>query len=156
MSEAKAAFRIMGVQLDPAAVTMRLRLSPALAHRAGDPNIGPSGRRYADFREGLWAIESRLPKETALEKHLDALVEIIKSRNAELSELRTFGHRMDVYLSIFDVSGDEGFSFSADLLEPLGRLGIGLTLDVYTAVEETSAGESDPGPHRVPQQAADK
>lgn len=146
MSEAKATFRIMGLHLDPAVVTMRLRMTPTLAHRAGDQNVGSSGRRYADFREGLWAIDSQLSAEVALEGHFGALVELINSRAPEIVHLRALGHRMDVYLSVFELSGDEGFSFSSNLLEPLGRLGIGLTLDLYTAVDEPSGQEPMPQP----------
>jgi hypothetical protein len=122
----------MGATLDPLLVTSHLGIEPTYSHRAGDPNIGPSGRRYADFREGLWALDSPLPLASSVAEQFQAFVNLLRSKEVEITELRAWGYDLDLYLSVFEFEGDEGFFFPPDSLQTLGSLGIGLNLDIYS------------------------
>jgi hypothetical protein len=138
MIETHATLRVMGLRVDPSAVSLRLGLQPTQAHRAGDPNVGPSGRRYSDFREGLWALDSPLPSSSSLTDHLQALVDLVLTRETAIGNLKQLGYRVDFYLSAFDLEDSGGFFFPAALLQAMGRLGIDLNLDLYYNVADES------------------
>jgi len=73
MVSTKASFRIMGKDLDPSDITNLLHLHPDQFHRCSDPNMSKSGRRYADYTEGLWALDSSVDETRAIDEHQDAI-----------------------------------------------------------------------------------
>ena len=128
----KAAFRVMGPDLDPAAISQLLELEPTEAHRRGDPRLGKSGRRYADFSEGLWGWRPDLTESEPLAEHLRALLDVLEPKAMALQQLQEMGLRLDLFVGVFGAEGNFSLSLEQELLSRLGRLSVDLVLDVYS------------------------
>jgi hypothetical protein len=128
----KAAFRVMGPDLDPAAVSQLLDLEPTEAHRRGDPRVGKSGRRYSDFSEGLWGWRPDLAESEPLAEHLRALLDVLEPKAMGLQQLKEIGLRLDLFVGVFGSEGNFALILEQELLSRLGRLGVDLVLDVYS------------------------
>ena len=131
MVSTKASFRIMGKDLDPSEVTKLLNMHPDQSHRCGDPNMSTSGRRYADYTEGLWAIDSSVDETHAIEAHLEALVTKLWKDREILQEFRKRGYKMDIFIGIFDIGDNMGCVLKNTLLRRVMQLGVDLDLDFY-------------------------
>jgi hypothetical protein len=131
MVSIKASFRIMGKDLDPSEITNVLHMHPDQAHRCGDPNMNRSGRRYADYTEGLWAIDSAVDETYTIEAHLEALVAKLWKHRDLLQEFRNRGYRIDICVGIFGIDDNMGLVLQNTLLRRVMQLGIDLDLDLY-------------------------
>ena len=122
MVSTKASFRIMGKELDPSEITALLHMHPDQFHRYGDPNMSQSGRRYADYTEGLWAVNSSVDETSAMDAHLEALVtKLWKHRNL-LQEFRKHGYKIDIFVGIFGIDDNMGCMLKNTLLRSIGQL----------------------------------
>lgn len=128
----KAVFRVMGPDLDPAAVTQILDLEPSEAHRRGDRRVGASGRRYSDYAEGFWGWSPGLPEGEPLIEHLRALLDVLEPKAMSLQQLKEMGLRLDLFVGVFDSAGNFALVLEPDLLSRLGKLSADLVLDVYS------------------------
>jgi hypothetical protein len=131
MVSIKASFRIMGKDLDPSEITNVLHMHPDQAHRCGDPNMNRSGRRYADYTEGLWAIDSAVDATSAIDAHLEALVTKLWKHRDLLQEFSNRGYKIDIYVGIFGIDDNVGFVLQNTLLRRVMQLGVDLDLDLY-------------------------
>jgi hypothetical protein len=123
----------MGKDLDPSEITNLLHMHPDQSHRCGDPNISKSGRRYADYAEGLWALHSSVGETSAIDAHLEALVTKLWQHRDLLQELRKRGYKMDICVGIFGIDDNVGFVLKYTLLRRVMQLGVDLDLDLYPA-----------------------
>ena len=127
-----ASLRIFDKSLDPDTVSKRLGLTPDESHRAGDPHLGQSGRRYADFSVGMWSIRSLLHRSAAPDDHITGLLARLQNRGEALRELSAQGYKMDLFLGVFGIEdGNHGFSIASETMKALGDLGIKLEIDAY-------------------------
>lgn len=132
-------FRIIGAEVDPEEVSDLLGLQPSVSHRLGDPHYGKQGRRYADYNEGLWALNSPLGEDRPLGEHLQYLELKLKERELALREFRSKGYRLDCFIGIFEIGdGDEVF-LSASELKVLVDLGLDVCFDLFTLDDTESA-----------------
>jgi len=115
MVSTKASFRIIGKDLDPSEITNLLHLHPDQPHRCGDPNSSQSGRRYADYTEGLWAIDSSVDETHAIDAHLEALVTKLWKHREILQEFRNRGYRLDIFVGIFGIDDNMGLALKHTL-----------------------------------------
>lgn len=128
----KAAFRVMGPDLEPEVVSQLLGLEPTEAHRRGDPRVGKSGRRYSDFAEGLWGWRPDLAESEPLAEHLRALLDVMEPKAVRLQRLKEMGLRLDLFVGVFGSAGNFALILEQELLSRLGRLGADLVLDMYS------------------------
>jgi uncharacterized protein DUF4279 len=131
MVSTKASFRIIGKDLDPSEITNLLHMHPDQSHRCGDPHMSKLGRRYADYTEGLWAIDSSVDETQAIEAHLDALVTKLSKHRDLLQEFRNRGYRIDIFVGIFGIDDNMGLVLKNALLRRIMQLGVDLDLDLY-------------------------
>jgi hypothetical protein len=131
MVSTKASFRIIGKDLDPSEITNLLHMHPDQSHRCGDPNMSKSGRRYADYTEGLWAIDSAVDETHAIDAHLEALVTKLWQHRDLLQEFRNRGYRIDIFVGIFGIDDNMGLVLNNALLRRVMQLGVDLDLDLY-------------------------
>lgn len=121
----------MGKDLDPSEITNLLHLHPDQSHRCGDPNISKTGRRYADYTEGLWALHSSADETDAIDAHLEALVTKLWQHRDLLQEFKKRGYKIDICVGIFDIDDNVGFVLKNTLLRRVMQLGVDLDLDLY-------------------------
>ena len=131
MVSTKASFRIIGKDLDPSEITNLLHMHPDQSHRCGDPNMSKSGRRYADYTEGLWAIDSSVDETHAIDAHLEALVAKLWKHRDLLQEFRNRGYKIDIFVGIFGIDDNLGLVLKNALLSRVMQLGVDLDLDLY-------------------------
>jgi len=131
MVSIKASFRIMGKDLDPSEMTNLLHMHPDQSHRCGDPNMSKSGRKYADYTEGLWALDASVDETHAIDAHLEALVTKLWKHRDLLQELRNRGYKIDIFVGIFGVDDNMGLVLKHTLLRRVIQLGGDLDLDIY-------------------------
>lgn len=132
----KLSFRIMGKELDPDAVSAALGLQPAECHRRDDPHLGKGGRRYGNFREGLWMLRSHAPAEADLQAHLTDLLQLLSGRESVLRQFRENGLRTDLFVGVFGITDSCGFSLSPEIIRAVGELGLTIGFDLYPAGEQ--------------------
>jgi len=133
MVSTKVSFRIMGKDLDPAEITKLLQMHPDQSHRCGEPYINKSGHRYADYTEGLWALESSVDETHAMDEHLDAVVTKLWKQRGLLQEFSQRGYKIDLFVGIFGIDDNVGFVLKHTLLRRVMQLGVDLDLDLYPA-----------------------
>jgi hypothetical protein len=129
----KASFRIMGKDLDPSEITTLLTMPPDRCHRCGDPHMSTTGRRYADYTEGLWALHSSVEETLALDAHLEDLVTKLWQHRDLLQEFRNRGYKIDIFVCIFGIDDTIGLVLKNTLLRRVTQLGVDLDLDLYPA-----------------------
>src|SRR5215471_11456419 len=108
MVSTKVSFRIMGKDLDPSEITNLLQMHPDQSHRCGDPHISKSVHRYADYTEGLWALESSMDETHAIDAHLEALVAKLWQHRDLLQEFSNRGYTIDIFIGIFGIDDNMG------------------------------------------------
>jgi len=131
MISTKASFRIMGRDLDPSEITNLLHMHPDQFHRCGDPHMSQSGRRYADYTEGLWALHASVDETSAIDEQLEALVTKLWKHRDLLQEFRNRGYKIDICVGIFGIDDNMGFVLKNTLLRRIMQLGVDLDLDLY-------------------------
>jgi hypothetical protein len=131
MVSTKASFRIIGKDLDPSEVTNLLHLHPDQSHCCGDPNISKSGRRYADYTEGLWALHSSADETYTIDEHLETLLKRLWQHRDLLQEFKKRGYKLDICIGIFGIDDNMGFVLKNALLRRVMQLGVDLDLDLY-------------------------
>ena len=131
MVSAKASFRIMGKDLDPSELTNLLHMHPDQSHRCGDPNISKSGRRYANYTEGLWALHASVDETSAIDVHLEALATKLWQHRDLLQGFRKRGYKIDICVGIFGIDDNMGFVLKSTLLRRVMQLGVDLDFDLY-------------------------
>ena len=120
-----------GKDLDPSEITNLLHMHPDQSHRCGDPNISKSGRRYADYTEGLWALHSSVDETHAIDEHLKALVTKLWQHRDLLQECSKRGYKIDICVGIFGIDDNMRFVLKNTLLRRVMQLGVDLDLDLY-------------------------
>ncbi len=93
--------------------------------------MSKSGRRYADYTEGLWALDASVDETHAIDEHLEALVTKLWKHRDLLQELRNRGYKIDIFVGIFGVDDNMGLVLKHTLLRRVIQLGVDLDLDIY-------------------------
>ena len=121
----------MGKDLDPSEITNLLHMHPDQSHRCGDPNISKSGRRYANYTEGLWALHASVDETSAIDVHLEALAAKLWQHRDLLQEFSKRGYKIDICVGIFGIDDNMGFVLKSTLLRRVMQLGVDLDFDLY-------------------------
>lgn len=132
MLEMIVTFRVTGSEVDPNEISVLLGLKPSSGHRRGDPHFGNEGRRYADFSEGLWALETTLEKTRPLKEHLDELGFLLADKEAILRGLRARAYDLEIFVGVFDIKNGDEVGLSAAQMRMWADLGVDIGFDLYT------------------------
>jgi hypothetical protein len=133
----RASFRLMGPLLDPEAVTRETGLPPDVSHRKGDPHIGPRGRQYAPWPNGMWKLSSEQGLSESgnrLDDHLSWLLDRLEPHVHVLRRFRAAQQlTADFYCGYFMGQSNSGFDFSDATLKRIVALGLDASvgIDIY-------------------------
>jgi Domain of unknown function (DUF4279) len=142
MTRFAVSFRVTSKDLMPENITSALALAPSEAHKRGDPNVGNSGRRYADYSVGVWLLKSPLPEDAMLDEHLLVMVDKLEGRAGAIHEL-AHDHQVDFLIAVFGNGlGNFGFEISKEVLRAVAMLGVPLGFDVYE-INDDSIGQEN-------------
>jgi hypothetical protein len=131
MVSTKVSFRIMGKGLDSSEMTALLLMHPDRLYRCGDLNMSQSGRRYADYTEGLWTLDASVAETSASDAHLEALVTKRWKHRDLMQEFRKRGCKIDIFVGIFGIDDNMGCVLKNTLLRRVVQFGVKLHLDLY-------------------------
>ena len=130
-----AAFRLVGEDLDPEAVSRALGLEPDVARAKGEEitagRVGPARQQ----RTGIWSLstENHLTS-TSLDSHLGHLLGRIEPSRSQLEALRRDDDiRADFLCYWRSATGHGGPEVSAETLGRIAALGASLGIDFYGA-----------------------
>ncbi len=76
-------------------------------------------------------MRSKLPESESLPNHLLGLVEVLGVRKEALLQLHSLGYALDIFVGIFDETGNITVKLENQVLLAIYMLGIDLILDVY-------------------------
>jgi hypothetical protein len=129
VTQIKAGLRIGGQHGSVAQISQTLGLTPTSWHDIGDRRSARDPRLWQHMH---WALNSGLPDEADLERHLAALCDVLESRTSALEELRRLGFSMDWFCLVGIDGSQGGVILSPGLLKRLGSLPVDLGLDIHT------------------------
>jgi hypothetical protein len=132
----RASFRLMGDRLDPDSITRATGLTPAVAHRKGEPRApSPSGASYPPWRSGIWCLCSdQALAETGnhLEDHLTWLLDQLEPHAERLRRLADEqGLKADFYCGYSMGQANSGFGLTARTVGRIAALGADFGVDIY-------------------------
>src|SRR5689334_17069030 len=94
----RLAFRFVGDSVDPDAITRLLGLDAALSRVKGGRDARPGEH---PFHTGIWLIRSGLDEEAPLHDHMNALLTVLESRAALVTQLATPDCRPEFRCGVF-------------------------------------------------------
>ena len=136
--------RILGKELDTAAVTNKLALQPSSTRQVGERR-----GKSAFWEEAMWGYDGFSEEATdrdweSLEDGLNFLLDRIATVNNAIREYKR-GNTVILWCGHFQSSFDGGPVFSATLLKRLGDLGVEMFIDNYFSDEENNAAPNRTG-----------
>jgi hypothetical protein len=134
-----ASLHIFHLTLDPDVITQSLQISPDRVHRPGDPRQTPKGRPLqGSYPSSYWHVELWPENGDSISDFLSGVVAKLKRANELLQRITSDDGTIECYIGIFTTRLCD-YTLPADLLLQLGKLGIDLRLDFYTAMDEADA-----------------
>lgn len=115
-------FRVHLGNIDPREVTCLFGIKPTHSHKAGDPNIGSSGRVYSPFREGLWELKSSIKESKDIRVHLKQLIRRLKKLRSKMNALERRGCEYTFSVGVFLEYANGTITLDKELLKTLGVL----------------------------------
>lgn len=129
---ASATLRVFGDTLDPDVVTGLLKHSPSFSYRVGD-QVSP--RVAAHRRQGMWGLESALPRTAALSAQVLTLLSQVSDDLSVWEEI-TGRHTADVYCGLDIRLPNCGEELTAVALAALAARKLSLQFDFYGLSDE--------------------
>ncbi len=109
-------------------ISERLAVEPTHLHRKGDPR----GPRSSVWRDDAWHFEPALPETDPLERHIDALWEVVRPQVEFLKSLKQ-RFKLDVFCGYRSSCDHAGFEVSHKCLELFTALEIPFGVSVIVA-----------------------
>ena len=133
-----ATLRVFSASLDPDEVTTLFKIAPTSSHRTGD-RVSP--RVAAQRKQGMWLLESVLPRTETLSEHIIHLVALLPNDRSIWDDLHR-RHTVDVYCSVDVRVPNSGTELTATAIEALAARGLTIQFDFYALLpEEDGEGE---------------
>lgn len=129
--ESQLTLRING-DLVPEEITKLLAWVPSSSHRRGQSSPRPGSPK---FRSGQWTYSPTFDKSLALDQQFSVLCRRLEEREEAIKSLQDKGFSIDVFVGVFAEDSMVDLAFTPAVLATLGRLGISLTLDIYSGLE---------------------
>ena len=123
---------------DPSIVTSRIGLSPTSAWRRGDP-MAP--HPTATRNHSRWSFQSPLPLESAVEQHVEALLQRLEPYAAGIRECASV-FSVELSCAVYYTDSTAGIHLSPVILARVTALGIPLDLDLYFLGADSDAHEN--------------
>jgi hypothetical protein len=129
--EISVSLRFFGDDIDPQLISELLGTRPSNAYRKGDPAPHHAGRsRFT----GVWALDSQLPSNEALEAHVSSLLSTVGKNLSQIRSLTDAGFRGDILVTYGardpGQEGLHGVDLGAPTMRQLADLGLSLTVGI--------------------------
>jgi hypothetical protein len=143
--EFTASLRMRHPRIDPAAITQTLGIKPQHTWQSGTPRIGPEGESLEGlYRESYWMARlmetPQLSGQVSVEAVLRDTLANLRRSQAFLERIQAEGGVTELHVSLF-ARASFSLELPASTLALLGRLGVGVALEVHTQSEQTAEPE---------------
>jgi hypothetical protein len=144
--EFTASLRMRHPHINPAMVTQTLGIQPQHTWQSGTPRIGPGGECLEGlYRESYWMARlmetPKLSSDTvSVEALLRETVANLRRSQAFLERIHAEGGVSELHISLF-ARKNFSLEWPASLLTLLGRLGVGVALEIHTQSAQTGEPE---------------
>lgn len=125
----RVSLRVVGDDLDLAAVTTALGLQPDVTGRIGEHIAG--NPRYAIYHSNVWVYRYRMDDLTFSQQLLEFITRLEDRAHAVRHLVARPGVTAELFLGFSSGNGQGGFTLPASLLTRIAALGLDLTLDLY-------------------------
>lgn len=132
MSEksASAALRVFTQEPNTAFISHCLGVNATEQHHKGDL-MSKKNTQSGVFKESLWLYKSPLPESRPLSEHIEVILTILESPDADLKSHRCKVTSIDVFCKFTSESGQGSMELNALLLQRLAKQQIDLIVDLY-------------------------
>lgn len=134
---AEAALRVFTAESDVEFISSLIGVSPTERHLKGEP-ISKRNPGAGVLRESSWIYKSPLDDSRPLSDHIDAVLRILESPDADLKSLRSRVSSVDVFCMFSSESGQGSIELDSRLLQRLAKQQIDLIIDLYPPSEAAS------------------
>lgn len=140
--EFTASLRMRHPRIDPATITQTLGIKPQHTWRSGTPRIGPAGESLEGlYRESYWMarlMETPLlsSAQVSVEGVLQETLALLRRSQAFLERIQAEGGVAELHVSLF-ARANFNLELPASTLTLLGRLGVGVALEIHTQSAQT-------------------
>ena len=143
--EFTASLRMRHPRIDPATITQTLGIKPQHTWQSGTPRVGPEGESLEGlYRESYWMarlMESpQLSGQVSVEAVLRDTLANLRRSQAFLERIQAEGGVTELHVSLF-ARASFSLELPASTLALLGRLGVGVALEIHTQSEQTAEPE---------------
>lgn len=120
--------------VDPDAVTERLRVQPTKTQRQGEHWKTHHGLSSVPHRRDGWFLCTKdCVNSKDLRRHVDWLIEQVRTSAQALRQLQDEGAHTDVFCYWVSASGQGGPSLYPETMSKLGELRLEIGFDIYSA-----------------------
>lgn len=141
--EFTASLRMRHPRIDPATITQTLGIKPQHTWQSGTPRVGPEGESLEGlYRESYWM--ARLMDTPQLSSDQVSVEGVLRETLANLRRSQAFLERIqaeggvtELHVSLF-ARANFSLELPASTLALLGRLGVGVALEIHTQSEQTA------------------
>jgi hypothetical protein len=122
-----AELRLLALDLDPDAITKRLRLEPDESWRRGEP------RPYGQTRGGGWLLRSTVPVGSEAQDHIESILKKIRPVKRQFRGVQRILTQcyVGLVLALSDEFQTAGFLIPANQVSELGEFGIDVGFTAY-------------------------
>jgi len=143
--EFTASLRMRHPRINPAAITQTLGIRPQHTWQSGTPRIGPEGESLEGlYRESYWMARlmetPQLSGQASVEAVLRDTLANLRRSQAFLERIQAEGGVTELHVSLF-ARASFSLELPASTLALLGRLGVGVALEIHTQSEQTAEPE---------------
>ena len=143
--EFTASLRMRHPRIDPAAITQTLGIKPQHTWQSGTPRVGPAGESLDGlYRESYWMARlmetPQLSGQVSVEAVLRDTLANLRRSQAFLERIQAEGGVTELHVSLF-ARASFSLELPASTLALLGRLGVGVALEIHTQSEQTAEPE---------------
>jgi len=143
--EFTASLRMRHPRIDPATITQTLGIKPQHTWQSGTPRVGPAGESLDGlYRESYWMARlmetPQLSGQVSVEEVLRETLANLRRSQAFLEQIQAEGGVTELHVSLF-ARANFSLELPASTLALLGRLGVGVALDIHT--QSAQAAESE-------------
>lgn len=143
--EFTASLRMRHPRIDPAAITQTLGIRPQHTWQSGTPRVGPAGESLDGlYRESYWMARlmetPQLSGQVSVEAVLRDTLANLRRSQAFLERIQAEGGVTELHVSLF-ARASFSLELPASTLALLGRLGVGVALEIHTQSEQTAEPE---------------
>ena len=140
--EFTASLRMRHPRIDPATITQTLGIKPQHTWQSGTPRMGPEGESLEGlYRESYWMARlmetPQLSGQVSVEGVLGETLAHLRRSQAFLERIQAEGGVTELHISLF-ARANFSLELPASTLALLGRLGVGVALEIHTQSAQTA------------------